>query len=282
MNLKLNYNESLMDEKTYRKHDAWAASDLRLLAKGYGFYSHKRDYPEEYGYTAALRAGTITHTAVLEPSKFQNEYVVPPEINKRTKAGKEEWAAWEEENGDKFAITSDELHKANLLRQHVFANPKAAEMLVGGMAEVPLTWVEQAEDGELYNFKGRADYIKTFNDTMLVIDLKTTQDASYKSFQRSVVNWDYSLQAAHYQRGVEILHPDYDVHFVWVVIEKQAPYGCAIYTCTSEIYEHGNSLKAEGLKNLSEGSKGDPKIHSLPYGTDAKPMKLPAWARRRN
>ena len=276
--MKLNYNESLIDEKVYRKHEAWAASDLRLLAKGYGFYTHKRDNPEQYGYTAALRAGTITHCAVLEPSKFQNEYVVPPEINRRTKAGKEEWAAWEAENGDKIAISKEELARSNLLRQHVFANPKAAEMLVGGSAEVPLTWVEQI-NGELYDFKGRADYIKTFGDTMLVIDLKTTQDASYKSFQRSVANWDYSLQAAHYKRGVEILHPEYDVHFVWVVIEKQAPYGCAVYSCTDEIYNHGNQTKVTGITNLKEGESSDSKTAVLPYGSEITPMRLPAWAK---
>ena len=276
--MKLNYNESLLDEKTYRKHPAWAASDLRLLAKGYGFYTHKRDNPDEYGYTAALRAGTITHTAVLEPSKFQNEYIVPPEINRRTKAGKAEWAEWQEEHGDKVAITKEELTRSNTLRQHVFANPKAADMLVGGMAEVPLTWQEE-HLGKTWDFKGRADYIKTFGDTMLVIDLKTTQDASYKAFQRSVANWDYSLQSAHYKRGVEILHPDYDVHFIWVVIEKGAPYGCAVYSCSNEIYEHGDETKMRGLENLLEGERSDSKTAVLPYGSEIRPMRLPAWAK---
>jgi len=278
--MKLNYNESLMDEKVYRKHEAWAASDLRLLAKGYGFYSHKRDHPADYGYTAALRAGTIAHVAVLEPSKFQNEYIVPPEINKRTKAGKDEWAEWEAEHGDKVAITGDELTKANQLRENVFRNPKAAELLIGGMAEVPLTWSEEYL-GETWSFKGRADYIKTFGNTMLVIDLKTTQDASYSAFQRSVINWDYSLQAAHYQRGVEVLHPEYEVHFVWVVIEKAAPFGCAVYSCTDEIYEHGNATKLAGLENLLEGENGDPKLQNLPYGSKIRPMRLPAWAKNR-
>jgi ATP-dependent exoDNAse (exonuclease V) beta subunit len=271
-------NPALWDEKTYRAHDAIAASDLRLMAKSYGHYLHRQEYPGDYPYSAALRAGTIVHAAVLEPERFAEEFVVPPEVNKRTKAGKEEWEKWEEEHKDVFAITQDEMTKANILRDHVFKNPKAAELFTGGIAEVPLLWNSE-HHGTEFRFKGRADYVVAFGDTMLVVDLKTTQDASYTSFQRSMVNWDYALQAAHYRDGVAQIMPEYDVHFVWVVIEKAPPMGCQIFSATEEIYEYGRKLKEKGLKNLLAGD-ADPEGLHLPYPTAIKSMELPRWVNR--
>lgn len=271
-------NPAMWDEKEYRAHDAIAASDLRLLAKSYGHYKHKQDYPQDYSYSAALRAGTIVHACVLEPERFEQEFVVPPEINKRTKAGKEEWEKWEEENGEKFAITQDELDKALILRDHVLRNPKAAEMFTGGVAEVPLFWTEE-HLGQEWRLKGRADYLVAFGDTLLVVDLKTTQSAEYQAFQRSVVNWDYALQAAHYRDGVAKLFPDYDVHFVWVAVEKAPPMGCNIFSASEEIYAHGRKLKLKGMENYLAG-EGDPEGVHLPYSTDIKSMELPRWVSR--
>jgi len=276
--LKLNYEKSLLDEKVYRSADGWAASDLRLLAKSYGHYKHKIDFPEDYSYTAALRAGTIVHACVLEPERFDEEFVVPPEINKRTKAGKEEWAEWESENGDKFALTAEEYDKAMVIRHHVMRNERAAELFTGGMAEVPVVWEEEI-NGKTYKMKGRADYVKVIGDQLLVLDLKTTQEATYDAFQRSVMKWDYCTQAQHYRRGFEVLHPGMDVSFIWIPVEKQPPYGCQIFQATPEIYEYGQALREQGFKNLELG-ESNPELAHLPYSDEIQRMKLPQWFKR--
>ncbi len=43
----------------------------------------------------AMRIGSGVHTLVLEPHLASVLLPVAPVVNKRTKAGKEEWAAWE-------------------------------------------------------------------------------------------------------------------------------------------------------------------------------------------
>lgn len=278
--MEINYDKSLLDEKVYRSYEAWAASDIRLLAKSYGHYLHKQTYPEDYSYTAALRAGTIIHTCVLEPERFKEDFVVPPEINKRTKAGKEEWGAWEKENGNKFALTQEEYDKANTIRHHVFRNSRAAELFTGGMAEVPIVWAEEI-NGNTYEMKGRADYVKVIGDTMLILDLKTTQEATYDAFQRSVLKWDYAVQAQHYKRGFEILHPDKDVQFIWVPVEKQPPFGCQIFQASEEVYRHGQRLREKGFHNLDAGLMYPELIH-LPYSDEIQLMKLPKWFSRAN
>ena len=277
--MKLNYDKNLLDEKVYRAAEGWAASDLRLLAKSYGHFDHKVKYPEDYSYTAALRAGTIIHACVLEPERFDAEFVVPPEINRRTKAGKDEWAEWESENGDKFALTQEEYDKSMVIRHHVLRNPRAAELFSDGMAEVPITWEEKV-NGKTYLMKGRADYVKVVGDHILVLDLKTTQEATYDAFQRSVIKWDYSTQAAHYRRGFEVLHPGKEVSFIWVPVEKQPPYGCQIFQATDEIYAYGQSLREKGFRHLEEG-EDDPNRLNLPYSDKIQSMKLPRWFKNR-
>ena len=270
---KINQNHPLQDEKTYRAYHALSASDIKLLSQSYAHYAHKRDYPEDYNFSVALRYGTIIHAAVLEPERFAEEFVVPPEINKRTKSGKEEWAEWEKENASKFAITKEELDKAEIIRNHCFKNPKAKELLTGGTAEVPMTWDEEV-DGTGFHFKARADYLKDYGDTRLVIDLKTVQEASEEYFQRSMARWRYPIQAYHYTQG---FGEGSDCHFIWVVVEKNPPYGCAIYSATPSVLELGKKWRAKGLENYLRGEGGE--AEELPYPTVITPIELPRWVR---
>jgi len=266
-----NLPHPLQDEKTYRAYEALSASDIKLLAESYGHYAHKRDYPQDYNYTVALRYGTIIHAAVLEPERFAEEFVVPPAINKRTKAGKEEWAMWESENADKFAVTEEELEKAEIIRHHCFKNPKAKELLTNGTAEVPLTWDEEV-NGTDFHFKARADYLKDYGDTRLIIDLKTVQEASEEYFTRSVVKWGYAIQAYHYTQG---FGKDQDAHFIWVVVEKNPPYGCAIYSASPQVLEYGRKRREKGLANYLEGEEGVGLM--LPYPEQITAISLPKW-----
>lgn len=266
--------EHLLSEKDYRGYKALSASDIRLLAKSFYHYQHRLEWPEDYHSTVALRQGTIIHACVLEPERFDSEFVVLPEINKRTKAGKAEWEEWEKENVDKFPLTEEEHRKAMVIRHHVMQNPKASELFTGGQAEVPILWHSKKYDRE---FKARADYIKVIGDTMLILDLKTTQEASFEAFQRSVIKWSYSVQAAHYRDGFSTLHPDKDVHFIWVAVEKSAPYGVSIFSANEEVYEHGKKLIEKGINNYDEGMK-DPGGVWLPYPADIQQMRIPRWA----
>ena len=51
--------------------------------------------------TDAMTFGSAFHCAVLEPDKFDDLYYVIPKLDKRTKAGKEEFAEHMSKAGDK-------------------------------------------------------------------------------------------------------------------------------------------------------------------------------------
>ena len=80
-----------MTEEEYNALDAVRRSALWEMRKSPAHYLYKVTHPEEP--TPALLFGVAAHMAVLEPERFQAEYIVAPKIDRRTKEGKEAWTA---------------------------------------------------------------------------------------------------------------------------------------------------------------------------------------------
>ena len=82
-----------------------------------------------------MQLGSVTHAAILEPDRFQSEFVCAPVLDKRTKAGKEKFAQFEEENKGKVVVHSDMYSKTIAMRDAVYANSAAKKLLVAGKPE---------------------------------------------------------------------------------------------------------------------------------------------------
>ena len=65
-------------------------SGLDLIAKSPAHYYAKYLDPnrEASQPTPAMRMGAITHSYILEPNQFSSNYVIAPELNKRTNEDK--------------------------------------------------------------------------------------------------------------------------------------------------------------------------------------------------
>ena len=60
--------------------------------------------------------GSALHCAVLEHSTFNDRYIVEPDVDKRTKAGKEEYAVFlhaMEKKGSPIILTQNQLETVN-------------------------------------------------------------------------------------------------------------------------------------------------------------------------
>ena len=127
--------------------------------------------------------------------------------------------------------TSKEISKKNedivknmveVLRSH----PIASALLSGGEPEVSYFW-KHPKLG--FMCKARPDYRK---DTIL-IDLKSTTDASPEGFSKALVNFRYIHQADHYMCGVAACGVPVE-DFVIIAQEKKPPYAVAIYRLQEE------------------------------------------------
>src|SRR5581483_10081660 len=86
--------EKTLTNEEYHAHRATSHSTLEMFRRSRKLYhaihvARTMDRPEP---TAAMQLGTHVHCAVLEPERFEAEYVYAPKCDRRTTAGKAAYA----------------------------------------------------------------------------------------------------------------------------------------------------------------------------------------------
>lgn len=201
----------------------------------------------------ALELGTLVHSLVLEPKAFINEYIIfDKPINKRLKADREALEAEQvkAKEAGKTLILGDEYNEAKALADAVLGDDVVANLLSGGKPE--LSFYSEINGVPV---KCRPDYIRPMEDGSVVLfDLKTTEDASAGAFARSTANFGYYQQAAYYSDVIESLGVKVS-GFYFIAVEKQAPYYHAIYTLKNEHIELGRTHYTKALEMAKNKDK---------------------------
>jgi hypothetical protein len=112
------------------------------------------------------------------------------------------------------------------------------------------------------------------------VDLKTCADASLEGFQKSLNDWRYYAQAPLYMEGVsEAIAQSGSARprpraFLFVAVEKTAPYAVAVYMPDAETMAIGEREVREDLDSYATCRALD----SWPgYSTKIEPIGLPGW-----
>jgi hypothetical protein len=167
----------------------------RAPAHYYERYLNPKAAPQKE--THALIIGSAVHCAVLEPEEFGKRYAVGPRVDKRTKAGKEEWEAFLTAAEGLTCLDSETATLCERIMEAVRKFPAAKYLLNQGKAEEPIYWTDEAIGVDC---KARPDWLTPDN---IIVDLKTTDDASPRGFAQSVKKYRYDVQAAFYWDGLE-------------------------------------------------------------------------------
>jgi hypothetical protein len=182
--------------------------------------------------------GRAFHSFTLEgEAAFLLEFVVAPEINKRTNAGKEEFEAFQAANAGKDVITKSEMELILAMSTAVHKHPFAKAILSGGKSEQTVIWTDP-DTG--INCKCRPDRIPNESSGVLV-DLKSTSGAGEYEFGRSVVSYGYARQAAMYLDGVNAATGSNFDAFIFVAVEKTAPFRVETYLLDEDFIGFGRS-----------------------------------------
>jgi exodeoxyribonuclease VIII len=216
--------------------------------------------------TEAMILGSALHTRVLEPHLFEDEYAVAPHCDRRTKEGKMIWADFEQEAAGKTLLKADDALRIQAMAEAVRKH-KAAGFLLSqpGKAEQSYFWTDD-ETGE--KCKCRPDWHSA--DHRIIVDVKTTEDASPAKFLRSsVLGWRYHVQAAFYMQGL----PEAEV-FLFCCVEKKPPYAVAVYSLPPQLVERGlKEAKADlGLIAACRAADSWPS-----YSEEIEELPLPKW-----
>ena len=73
----------------------------------------------------------------------------------------------------------------------------------------------------------------------LIVDLKSTEDASAAGFSRSCANYRYHVQAAYYLDIANAVMDRRFTAFVFIAVEKSPPYQVAVYHADYEMIMAG-------------------------------------------
>lgn len=256
----------------FEEYFAWSnvsVHQLHSLARSPAHYVAALAEPRKQ--TAGMTTGQAVHTAVLEPpDQFALRYAPSPEVDKRTTAGKQAHQA--AAAGGRTLLKMEELLAIRAIVDAIRAHPFASILLAreDGESEISLSWID-AETGVFC--KARPDFVNAAHN--LIIDLKTTQDASMGAFARACVNYRYHVQASFYLASANAVGLNADA-FVFVAVETASPWACACYELSPDDLQLGRTLYRKDLRVY----KGCLESGTWPsYPEHVRILELPAWSR---
>lgn len=235
-------------------------------------YWHKYINPDyiEPTKTKALVFGNAFHTVILEPDEFNNRYIIKPEerivIGKPLRlkdVGREAFEAdkkrieevqllkqkqeekFELESLGKTVLTHDEFNMISRMQHSIISHDDTRSLIWGGLVEKSIYWID--EETQLI-CKVRPDIM---HDNFIV-DIKTTENASYKSFQRSMIDYNYHIQMAMIQEGIQHILKKVITDFLFICVEKDEPHCHGIYPIDDEVIEMGKIEFHHYLRQMKE------------------------------
>lgn len=249
----------------YEAHEGINYSILKLYGRSPAHAQEEMLHPRMPG--KAMETGEALHVAVLEPGRFEAEYVQPIKVDRRTKEGKVLWAAFELEHGGKTILKPDEWAAvqgmAGAVRSHPVVAPLLAEQ---GLNEASVYWTDQ-ETGAAC--KARPDRVCS-----AVLDLKQTRDARPALFAAQAARLGYHVQASFYLAGLDACAP-HPRRWLWVAVEPVPPFAVAIYEPTEQTLAQGRQEWETYLRQHLECQRAG----IWPgYQADPQALNLPKWA----
>lgn len=194
-------------------------------------------------------------------------------------------AEWLANNQGRTVLTQEQWEQLHRMRDAVMAHPAARAILERGKN--------------------------------MVVDLKTTDDASKDGFSRSIANWRYDVQHPFYLDGLQAairqsggVIPDAAVagaaelsaywidaetgvlcrcrpdfwrgspdNFVFIAVEKKAPYAVGVYVLDAESVDLGRAQYRADLNRYAECLRTD----NWPgYGDKIQTISVPGWHANKN
>lgn len=307
----------------YHGGPGYSKSSLDIIRRSPAHFKHAQDQRAagvERESTAAMVTGSAEHGILLEADQFEKEFALPfdasdwpdaldtvPALKERLKAlglpvggNKPELierlreadpsvqilddlkAMHAEDAAGKTILTPAQWRDVRGMRDAVIEHPKLCKLLTDphGKAELSVYWRDE-ETGLL--LRCRPDL--WVGD--IVMDIKTTEDASESAFERTVEKWAYHVQAAFYLDGTKaaieqsggVLPEGLKIpkHFMFGPVEKKPPHLTAAYVLSPAVIEIGRREYRKNLATLAECLRTD----EWPgHPQEVRVIELPAWRMR--
>lgn len=238
----------------YLAIDAVSRSQLLRLFHSPAAFKHAEEREE----TLAMKGGTYTHMAVLEPERFESTVAVMPRfhggmkdenaVEKGYDGGREAKAEWLAEH-EGLEVIEGSVRDESLGIANAVHRCEAARVLLEGEredSEVTVVWDDVAHG---VRCKARLDRLfDNMTGGMTIVDLKRTHSVRPATFFNSTVpKMRLHIQDAFYTRGVQTIRgvtPDPifgdGYAFAFVAFEPTPPHHAAVFELGGSTRELAN------------------------------------------
>lgn len=260
-----------MTEKEYRQSEGISKSSLFRMTESPEKFKWALDNPEPP--TPALVFGQFVHKLILEPETVDDDFIVAPTVDKRTKEGKAMWAEFMGLVKDGQQIIDSGTCAVGLEMRRVAQDSPYVKRLLKGEHELPMFWTDELT-GE--KCKARLDCLTEVDGKHIIVDYKTTANASTDAFMNTAVKYGYDFQAAMYSEGYKAVTGN-DCIFVFIAQEKTAPYAVNILQADEVFLRRGRDTFRQLIGIYHDCKQSDNWYGYLgPYNI-INNLALPVW-----
>lgn len=220
--------------------------------------------------TKAMERGDIIHRLLLGKGK---DYHVVHAADWRTKNAQQQRD--EARAQGLVPVLHDDFENYNIAAEAIRCELADRGIILDGRSEQAITWTEHTEFGDV-PCKALFDHV--WPEQGIILDLKTTEDASNAAVERTAENLGYGIQRAAYTRALSALDPGLAgrIAFAFIFCEvKEEPYAVNVCEPDGVFAELGERrwwrAVTEWGRCLRDGKWPT-------YGTSVNPITAPTWA----
>lgn len=271
--------------ETYFAVEALSQSGAKKIRKSCADYKLSREQKLEA--TDSMELGTAIHTGVLEPSEFDKRVCTidddapkkPTSAQRRAKKPSPDtvaavawWDEFEARTAGRIVLPRQDFDRARRAIESVLAHPAAAALLAGAVVERSLFWRDR-----LYGVPCKAR-LDAWSVGSILVDLKSCRDASPESFPKTVADFEYHAQAAHYTSGcAHAMAGEIPSAFVIIAVETEEPYLTGVYQVPDDAIRAGEHLMSIALERYAKARE----TGRWPgYAPTIETLRMPRWALR--
>lgn len=273
------------DADYFADYSAVSNSMLSAFQKSPAIYHGKyvsRSVPDDV--TDAMRKGSCFHKAMEFYGKADVPYIICQKCDRRTKDGKETYAiAQQIAEASSLPLVMQDEHDAIVgMVKSVTSHPIASLLIQHGKhREIAIRWHDPETGIEC---KCKPDLIsgcligEPQNQRPALVDYKTALDPYPDAFGRSVANFSYHRQAAHYCAGAEALFGE---PFAWclVVVGSEPPHETFVYVIEPPDMARGERERSRLLRDMNRRIDSGDWTH--PASGMVTTIAMPAWSKEK-
>lgn len=259
-------------------------SGLKSLERSVAHYLARDRREIKPAQKAIMDFGSAIDCALFTPSMFPRLVVTcPPDYlasngAMSTKKAKE----WRAAQDSKALILKDHDYRRIQAMVDVLKRKRSVmKLLEKGFAQKSGIFKLPDICGDNVWAKIRPDWIcGAYEDGPMVVDYKSTEDASFEAFQRLVFNMRYHWQAALYCMGATAINGVTHKRFAWIVQERSEPFECAVYEADQDMLSIARKQMLPLLKLWGRLQNGQEEW-TRGYPDVMQKLALPYWAEKK-